>query len=155
MIRNRWLAGTFSLGLLGAVLWPIVENWRPEPRDDFPLSYYPMFSARRGKRTKVNYMIGLDAAGRRVYIPHRLIGQGGFNQTRRQVNRIVRRGDADTLLRKVTPRIFKKYPELVTVQLVTGTYELKRFFSGDRTPHAEEVHAEAHRTPVALTAQEV
>jgi hypothetical protein len=155
MIRNRWVAGGFSLGLLGAVLWPIVENWRETPRDDFPFSYYPMFSARRGKRASVIHLLGIDAAGRRVPIAHRMIGPGGFNQTRRQLRRIVQRGDAARLCARVAPRVFRAYPKLVTLQVVTGTYKLNRFFKGDRQPHAELVHAEVHRAPVALAAQEV
>jgi len=40
-------ASVFGLSLLAAVLWPLRENWRAARRDSFPLSYYPMFSARR------------------------------------------------------------------------------------------------------------
>jgi len=39
----RQLAATYSLALLAAVIAPILQNWRPEPRKDgFPRSYYPM-----------------------------------------------------------------------------------------------------------------
>ncbi|NJM08485.1 hypothetical protein HC891_23350 [Candidatus Gracilibacteria bacterium] len=50
LLRN--LARGFSMVLVGAVLAPLIENWRAAPRDNFPLSYYPMFSARRSKRSK-------------------------------------------------------------------------------------------------------
>jgi hypothetical protein len=155
MIRNRWLAGGFSLGLLGAVLWPIAQNWRATPRDDFPLSYYPMFSARRGKSAAVTHLLGLDAAGRRVPIAYALIGPGGFNQVRRQVRARVERGEAALLCAEVAPRAWQAHPELVTLQVVTGSYRLHRFFAGDRRPRAEELHAELHRAPGAAPAQEV
>jgi hypothetical protein len=149
MIRNRWLAGGFSLGLLGAVLWPIAQNWRPEPHDDFPLSYYPMFSRRRGKRASVTHLIGLDAEGRRILIAYRLIGPGGFNQVRRQLRKVVARGGAAALCQKVAPRARAAHPEVVTLRVVTGTYTLDRFFRGDRAPRSEEVHAEVHYAPAA------
>lgn len=151
MIRNRWLAGGFSLGLLGAVLWPIAQNWRAKPRDDFPLSYYPMFSHRRGRRVKVTHLLGLDAAGRRIPIAYGVIGPGGFNQIRRQVRALVERGEAAALCARVAPRALAAHPELVTIQVVTSTYELDRFFSGDRMPFKEAVHAEARCAPAVTT----
>jgi hypothetical protein len=150
MIRNRWLAGGFSLGLLGAVLWPIAQNWRETPRDDFPLSYYPMFSHRRGRRVKVTHLLGRDAAGRRIPIAYGLVGPGGFNQVRRQVRQLVERGDAAALCAQVASRVRGAHPGLVTLQVVTGTYELNRFFGGDRRPHKEKVHAEVCCAPAAM-----
>lgn len=155
MIRNRWLAGSFSLGLLGAVLWPIAQNWRDTPRDDFPLSYYPMFSHRRGKRVKVTHLLGRDAAGRRIPIAYGLVGPGGFNQVRRQLARIVARGGAAALCAAVAPRARAAHPELITLQVVTGTYALDRFFGGDRAPHTEELHAEVHCAPAGVAEGEV
>lgn len=150
MIRNRWLAGGFSLGLIGAVLWPIVQNWRETPRDNFPLSYYPMFSHRRGKRASVTHLLGLDAAGRRIPIAYGLIGPGGFNQVRRQLRTVVERGGAAALCQEVAPRVRAAHPEIVTLRVVTGTYTLHRFFGGDREPRAEEVHAEVCCTSAAM-----
>lgn len=155
MIRNRWLAGGFSLGLLGVVLWPITQNWREKPHDDFPLSYYPMFSHRRGKRASVTYLLGLDAEGRRIPIAYSLIGTGGFNQVRRQLCKVVERGGAAALCREVAPQVRAAHPELVTLRVVTGTYTLDRFFGGDRTPRAEEVHAEVQCRPAAVREGEV
>ncbi len=37
-------AGLFSLLAVLVVMSPVVQNWRPEPADNFPLSHYPMFS---------------------------------------------------------------------------------------------------------------
>lgn len=155
MIRNRWLAGGFSLGLLGAVLWPITQNWREAPRDDFPLSYYPMFSHRRGKRASVTHLLGLDAVGRRIPISYGLIGFGGFNQVRRQLRKVVERGGAAALCREVAPQVRAAHPEVVTLRVVTGTYTLDRFFGGDRAPRAEEIHAEISYVPAAAPEGEV
>ncbi|GAB4425419.1 MAG: hypothetical protein OHK0015_05450 [Chloroflexi bacterium OHK40] len=141
-MREKWLAGGFSLAMLGAVIWPVIENWRPHPRDTFPLSYYPMFSARRGEREKVTYVLGIDRNGQRRTIPYDLIGVGGFNQVRRQVRQIVARGQAETLCSAVAARVAPLYPDIVRVIVVTGTYNLDRYFAGDRSPLKEVVHAE-------------
>lgn len=145
-IREKWLAGGFSLALIGAVLWPVVQNWRRRPRDNFPLSYYPMFSAKRSQRVRVTYLVGHDAHGQRRIISYKLAGPGGMNQVRRQIRRIVRQGRADQLCRAVAGRIAHAqagpWADLVTVQVVTGTYRLDDYFSGKQSPLSEVVHAE-------------
>ena len=62
---RKWFAGVFSVVLLMVVASPIVENWRPEPHDDFPLSYFPMISYERPDRQQVTYLVGLDTGGGR------------------------------------------------------------------------------------------
>ena len=44
---GKAMAAAASLLLLGAVMAPVRQNWRRGGRDGFPLSYYPMFSAKR------------------------------------------------------------------------------------------------------------
>src|SRR2546423_15075578 len=91
---RKALAGLVGFLLLGATLAPIVQNWRPTPRDSFPFSYYPMFSAKRGDTYVVNYMVGLDEQGNRHTIPFSFAGSGGHNQNKRQIDRLVREGKA-------------------------------------------------------------
>ena len=81
---QKGLAGLFGLLLMGATVAPIEQNWRPHPNDNFPFSYYPMFSEKRGEIYAVSYIVGLDVQGNRHLISHRLAGSGGLNQTRRQ-----------------------------------------------------------------------
>ncbi len=45
--RDKAMVLAGGVALLGSVLVPIRQNWRAKPRDGFPLSYYPMFSAKR------------------------------------------------------------------------------------------------------------
>src|SRR5688500_190743 len=87
VLLEKGSAGLLGVLLIGATLAPIAQNWRPEPKDSFPFSYYPMFSQKRGDIYRVHYMVGLDGQGKRHTIPHLFAGEGGFNQTRRQINR--------------------------------------------------------------------
>src|SRR5262245_49850109 len=87
--RGKRRAALLSLLMIGAVLWPIQENLRAKPRDNFPLSYYPMFSNKREAVETFYYMVGRDAKGTRYQIPYRSIGDGGGNQIRRQLRIIM------------------------------------------------------------------
>src|SRR5437773_2327725 len=78
-----------SLVMIGAVLWPVQQNWRKPPHDSFPLSYYPMFSAKREAIETFHYLVGRDAEGKRYLIPHSFASAGGLNAARRQINKLI------------------------------------------------------------------
>ncbi len=152
MMRSsaRTLRRAFAYVLSGAVLLavasPIVQNWRDEPQDDFPLSYYPMFSKERGETTSVTYIVGVDAAGRRRPIPSHYAFSGGMNQARKQLRRV--RHDkrrVDALCRLVAARIAGSgLPEnagIERVYIATVEIHLDDFFRGRREPKKETVHA--------------
>ena len=141
---RKWVASVISLVLLGAVIAPIGQNWMAEPRDDFPLSYYPMFSFDKADRQRVTYLIAHDADGGRFLIPYWYAGQGGMNQVRRQMNKLVERGESSRMCRSVASRAARSddLPKnLVNVQVVTGTFFMSEFFTGDRVPATETVRA--------------
>jgi hypothetical protein len=102
---GKYRAALASLVLIGAVLWPIHENWRKNPRDNFPLSYYPMFSARRDAVETFYYVLGRDAEGARYQIPAKMIGTGGGNQVRRQLRKIMNEGRAPELAQSVARKL--------------------------------------------------
>lgn len=152
--REKWFAGGLSLALIGAVLAPIVENWRRKPRDSFPLSHYPMFSKRRGQCERVTYLVGIDARGNRRPLPYHCAGPGGLNQVRRQIRKIARHGAAADALCAATAarraaRRDSEYADLVAIHLVTGKYRLRDFFAGREEPEWERVHATWEAGPVA------
>lgn len=143
-IGEKRLAGAFSILLLLVVASPIVENWKPASRDDFPLSYYPMFSEERADIQRVNYLVGLDSRGERFLIPYQYAGPGGMNQVRRQMNKLVENGDARKLCQTVATRVARagaRLPVLRTIEVTTGTFRLSEYFTGHRTPIAERVTA--------------
>jgi hypothetical protein len=143
--REKGLAGVFSAVMIGAVLWPVVQNWRERPKDSFPLSYYPMFSLKRSESTTVRYLVGLDADGGRHLLPHTYAGTGGLNQVRRQINKVVRGGKADTLCRLVAAKVAQtdeeRFAGVVTVQVVFGRYRLNDYFADKRRSVWERMDA--------------
>ena len=141
---RKWVASVISLVLLGAVTAPIGQNWMAEPRDDFPLSYYPMFSFEKADQQRVTYLVAHDADGGRVLLPYWYAGQGGMNQVRRQMNKLVERGQSSRMCRSVASRVARSgdLPKnLVNVQVVTGTFFMSEFFTGNRVPATETVRA--------------
>jgi len=144
-VRDKRLAGALTLATVAALLLPIAENWRATPKDSFPLSYYPMFSLKRSKRARVTYLVGIDERGERRILPYGCAGAGGMNQVRRQINRAVREGRAETLCEAVaaSPRLRREGPfaDLVEVRVVSGEYRLKDYFAGNKVPVAERVLA--------------
>lgn len=131
--------------LFAVVLSPVRHHWTRNPVDSFPLSYYPMFSARRRSTTRVVHAVGVRADGSRLDLSYKLCGEGGFNQTRRQIRRIVVSGQADVLARRVatavSARRSRRLADVVAVEIVTGKYRYDSFFAGDRTPVSEIMHA--------------
>ena len=150
--REKGFAGVFGAVLIGAVIWPVVQNWREQPKDGFPLSYYPMFSLKRSDSTTVRYLVGLDAHGVRHLLPHTYAGTGGLNQVRRQINKVVRGGKADTLCKLVAARVAQtdeeRFAGVVTVQVVVGRYRLTDYFAETRGSVWERLDASRTRDHV-------
>jgi len=139
-------ASVVSVAFLIAVLFPIFQNWRERPKDSFPLSYYPMFTASRGDVTRITYLVGVDAEGKQQPLHYTFVGKGGLNQVRRQINRLKDEGRADKLCedvaKKVAGRKSKRYRNLVEVRVVTGQFNFNDYYvAGNKQPMKERVHA--------------
>ena len=134
-----------SIALLVIVLSPIIQNWREDPVDGFPLSYFPMFTTVREGRTTLTHPIGIRADGSQVSLHYKVVGSGGMNQVRRQIRSRVKRGEAEELCRKIAERVARsdrqEHRDLVAVAIVRDRFELDPFFSGDRTPAERDIRA--------------
>lgn len=144
MISSKWSAGLFSILLMVVLLLPITENWKEAPKDDFPLSYYPMFSHRRAATHSLNYVIGYDQSMNWHYIPYRYIDSGGFNQVRRQLNKRVREDNYKGVLPKVARRLKRSdqapYNKIITIELVRGRFRYADYFiKKDKKPLSEKI----------------
>jgi hypothetical protein len=67
-----------------------------------------------------------------------------MNQVRRQMNKLVERGQSSRMCRSVASRVARSgdLPKnLVNVQVVTGTFFMSEFFTGNRVPATETVRA--------------
>lgn len=144
MINSKRVAAVFSFIIAGAVLWPVRENFKEKPADNFPLSYYPMFSAKRGDDHTLNYIVGYDSSNMRYYVPYRYIGNGGLNQVRRQLNKKIRMNDTKDILQKTLKRIEMEnefpYNQLLKVELARGNFNLDTYFrDGRKLPEEETI----------------
>lgn len=129
-IRSRRGAAWFAAAVGTAVLAPIVNLWREKPRDSFPLSHYPMFSAQRGTHVDVTYLRGVLRGGSHVMLDSRLVARGGMNQERKQIARAVRRGRGQRLAEKAARRMARRglQPEVMAVEVVIGRFALDDYF---------------------------
>lgn len=144
-VRGKAIAATASGALVAAVLSPIHQTWRSRPRDGFPLSYYPMFTAKRKASGQVTHLVGVTADGETRFLPHGLAGSGGLNQVRRQLARSARRGTADRVCAAVAAKVAasgeRGLADLVEVRVVTCEYRFDDFHAGRRAPMTERIHA--------------
>jgi len=135
--------------LLGAVLWPVRQNWRPrrQRRDGFPLSYYPMFSAERMRTGTVVHLVGVDAHGETRWLHYSHAGTGGLNQVRRQLRCEVKAGRAERVASTVAAAVARRGGAATRgvreVRVVSGTYNYAEFFAGRVVAEREVVHATA------------
>lgn len=140
-------AALLSMALVAAVVWPIQENWQKKPKDSFPLSYYPMFSARREAVETFYYALGIDAEGERHQIPYKMIGDGGGNQVRRQLRKIMNEGRAPELARSIARKLARsdseRWSKIVTIQVCRGKYAVDDFFRGKKEPVSETITGSA------------
>ncbi len=138
-------AVAFSVLMIGAVLSPVIKNWKKNPKDDFPLSHYPMFSKKRLEVAGVTYLVGFDAHGDRHKIPYRWVGEGGLNQVRKQIGKRVENGDAVKLCESVASKIAAMgdpvASKIVSLQIRSGKYNLTDYFTRQKDPVEEKTRA--------------
>ncbi len=142
---RKVLIFSVSMMMICLVLSPIFQMWSQSPVDGFPLSYYPMFSSDRAGVVTVTYLIGFDARGGHYPVSYRYAGSGGFNQIRKQIRKTVGRGRAGNLCKKVAERIGRVESgietRLTSIAIVTATFPLDEYMSGDMRPVAYQTVA--------------
>ena len=90
MNREKIIIAFISIFCMLVIASPILENWKDEPKDDFPLSYYPLFIQNRGEETIVAYLYGGDKDKNYYTIPNNYVIPGSaFNSARMQIARII------------------------------------------------------------------
>jgi predicted DCC family thiol-disulfide oxidoreductase YuxK len=146
--RDRPLGRAFptiaSILVLVAVFSPVRENWKDKKDavDSFPLSYYPMFSRRRADTHRQPHVVGIRSNGETFPISYKLLGTGGLNQVRRQLDRLTKQDDSEPLRQmlagaanEIGNSSKKRYRDCVALAAVRGHYDLDRYFSaGEKEP---------------------
>jgi len=145
--RDKLVALAACGALLTAVMAPVRQHWRPTRRDGFPLSCYPMFTAKRHRHGTVTYLLGVQGDGVRRFLHYSYLGSGGLNQVRRQLRRAVHEGRAAEIASSAATALARSPRRgdrsVTQVLVVTGRYCYDDFFTGNREPVAETVHATA------------
>jgi len=141
-------AATFAAAVLAAVLSPLVQYRRPlgERVDGFPLSWYPMFSAKRRRRAWVTHAVGVTSGGGWRYLPCAALGPGGINQVRRQLYRVVvteRRADAYVLALAERVATRRDCADLVGVEVWRTRFDLDECLLNRTVQGRHEVLARA------------
>jgi hypothetical protein len=142
---NRLGATVWSVVVCGAVLSPIVQGFRDTPRDDFPLSWFPMFAAARPAIEKPVYAVAIGG-GEHAFVPSHYWTAGGFNQGAFQLLDAASVGPTKLrpLCERIARAVAKRPPRGVSspgeVEIRRGAYSLETFFgAGDSTPISETV----------------
>ena len=137
---RRLAAVVFSVALAAAVISPL---FRSPPRDSYPLSNYPMFSARLDEVNDVPTVVGRTEAGeRKLLSPLAISGSDEVMQALTDVRNAVARGAAAAaaLCAEVAERV--RGDDLATLEVVTETYNTVDYFRGAKTPLEVQLHAE-------------
>lgn len=151
MIERPRTAALTGAVTIAAVISPVFQHLRRTPRDSFPLSHYPMFTAVRGETLAVTHLLGstasgATASGATALLACDLLGPGGMNQHRKQLGRAAARPCraaklTDRAARQLVRRSRRGRSDVVTVQLVTCEYRLTDRLAGRLVPTSTEVHA--------------
>jgi hypothetical protein len=112
------------------------------PKDDFPLSTYPMFASNKDTKTTVDQAVGLGESEPVVLGP-RFMGTDEVLQARAVLSRAVRSGHASTLCAEIAARVAAD-PALADVRQIeirNVTHDSIRYFAEkDRSPLAQRTH---------------
>jgi hypothetical protein len=140
-ILERVHAAVLGTLVLGAVLYPLV---RDPPRDGFPLSNYPMFSAHKDEPTaRISHVIGVSREGRHRPIGPDLVGTDEVMQSHQTIKVAVQRGESAALCERVAARVAEdeSSADIESLEVRTDVYDVFEYFEGDRTARHTRVHA--------------
>jgi hypothetical protein len=143
---NRWTPRIVTLLVVAAMVSPALA--RP-PRDDFPLSTYPMFAVDRGPVSSIATAVGWTADGDRVRLSPRLLAGADEPILAVRTARVaISDGAADDWCAEVATRVAAagSRAEVERIEVVVETHESARSAGANGEPLAVESHAEC---PVA------
>ena len=116
--------------LAGVVVSPaLAEN----PKDDYPLSTYPMFSSKKDRQTTVDQLVVKVKEGEEVILGPRYVGTDEVLQARATISRAVRGGaqTSSELCKQVAGRVAGKVAGATEVELRTVTFDAIAYFAED------------------------
>jgi len=139
---ERIFAAAFGVGLLGAVLWPVLAD---PPFDSFPLSSYPMFAkARPTEAVPIAHVVAFDAGGGGRVVPPTMLGSIEVMQAMRTVELTLNRGDAGELCRRTAAVVREAggaWSSAERLEVRVDVFDALVYFESDRTPKAGKTYA--------------
>lgn len=135
MNRKKILISIISFVFVLVVLSPITQNWKQKPKDDFPLSYYPMFSFKRDNYLYIAYLKGIDEEGKHYKVPYDYVIKGaGFNRSRKQISKTLINNKAMELckqtLRNLNTVDKEPYNKITEVIVLSGQVHIDKYMKG-------------------------
>lgn len=133
-----------TVAWLGGLLWPL--RW-PRGRDDFPVSPYPMFTAKRDVVAPVNQVLWLradeDATRSGRPVPSDLIAQGAVLHAATELARAIAGGRAAELCARVAQHMdVGAYDRAAAIAVVTSVYDARAYLLDPHLPPlSRTVHA--------------
>ena len=138
-MRRAW-AYVVSVAALALVFSPVL---RPDQRDSYPLSTYPMFSYDRGRESALPTAVGVTVEGQARRLTPELIS-GGYEPVRAfaTVGASIAKGDTADLCREIAERTVKsRATNVIAIEVVTEVHDVVAWFEGDKEPSQRIVHA--------------
>ena len=132
MNKDKIIIASISIILILVVASPVLENWKDEPKDSFPLSYYPMFTKARGEKTIVWYLYGEDKDRYSYTISNNFVIPGvGFNTARKQIRRMIQNNQSAELCESTAKTIgrigMEPYNKITYVAVVSSRVDISEF----------------------------
>ena len=144
---RRAVAAVISIGLIGAVLEPLV---RAPDDDGFPLSTFPMFAVPRPAQLTMSYALGVAGDGRTRTLSPAQLGTGEVLQAFARLARALEAGpDAcAALCATIAARVARDpaLADVVEIRLVTATHDAVAYFTrGARAAEATRARCDVLR----------
>jgi hypothetical protein len=142
---TRFGAALRTIVVCGVVVSPVVQGFRDAPRDDFPLSWFPMFARARPDVETPVYAVAIGG-GQRVAVGVRYWTSGGFNQGATQMLLAAAAGSSALrpLCERIAAEVGKHPPAGIEspseIRILRGSYSRETYFrDGDSKPMREDV----------------
>lgn len=115
-----------SAVLIAATVWPAL---RDPPRDSFPLSTYPMFSALR-ERPWIDTVVGFDADDREHRIGPELVANAEVMQAAQTISKAIRRKQAGRLCEQIAARVASNsaHSDVVRLEIQSRQFDPRSYF---------------------------
>lgn len=139
---ERIFAAVFGVGLLGAVVYPILVG---PPIDSFPLSNYPMFAdARPTEAVRISHVVAFDARGGGRVVPPSMLGSIEVMQALRTVELSINQGTTGELCTRTAAIVGQagaQWSDAVRVDVRLDVFNALVYFESSRSPLAGRVFA--------------